>query len=281
LLPVTLNEHQFNEPENIKLDIYNSPLGERTPVLTVFNEDDFNNIVRVFCYKNEPQMIPKSMGAIFVNGINNWHRIEKLKSAFLAQNSIENWPVEFKNNIIPNHHLYKDKLVILSAKPYSGITHKKLGISESSWLKSSIEIRREHECAHLFTLEYYNHMAKNMHDELVADYVGISKVLGNFDKQWFYYFVGIANYPNYTINSRLENYLPENFTSDAFKAIMSIVHNAAFYIEGFDKSLGPIKNNIDWLNRIKTICETDLLDMCQSNAKSILLNKYKSIQQSE
>ena len=273
-LPIENFNIGFIEPDKIFLDIYLSRLGFKTPVIIVHNEQDFNHLINVFCYKNEPTEIPESMGAIFINGINNWQRINDIKTEYLKSNNLISWAEYFKNDIVIKPHLFKDKLIILSAKPYSGITNRLLGITESSWIKSSIEIRREHECAHLFTLANYHHMANNMHDEIIADYVGISKVLGNFDKKWFYYFIGIEHYPNYRKKSRLENYVPKNFNDESFNLLMTIVKKAAEALELFDLSLGPRKNNYDWVCRIKTICEIDLLTLSSDKGVSRLFERY-------
>ena len=63
---------------------------------------------------------PKFYGSIMVNGINNWNRIHQLKLDWLQENSSEG-ALAFKTD---SPYLFKDKLIILSTKGYSGIERK-------------------------------------------------------------------------------------------------------------------------------------------------------------
>ena len=199
-------ELKLKKSSVLKLEIYKSALVGSVPVLIVPNDEDFNSIICALSNKNEPQELPKSMGASFINGINNWDRIQRLKANWLKQNPTGNWSLYFKEHILPKPHLFKDKLMVLTTKVYSAIKSKTIGVSESAWKSSSLVLRREHECAHLFTLKQYGCMANNMHDEIIADYAGITKVVGQFNKEWFLHFVGLENYPKYRKGGRLENY---------------------------------------------------------------------------
>jgi len=160
---------QLNQPERIRLEIYETTMAGKVPIIIVPNTDDFNTIICALANKNEPKELPKSMGASFINGINNWHRIHKLKAEFLKNNALENWNEEFKKNILPNPHLFKDKIIILSTKNYSSVKSDVFGIAPNIWKDYSLKIRREHECAHLFTLKHYGCIANNMHDEIKND----------------------------------------------------------------------------------------------------------------
>ncbi len=217
------------------------------------------------------------MGALFINGISNWDRIHKLKANYMKENPLGNWNRAFKNDILPNPDLYKDKIIILSKKGYSGIKNEPLGISKKAWKKSSLIIRREHECAHLFTLQYYGCMANNIHDEIIADYAGITKVLGQFNKNWFLHFMGLENYPNYRTGGRLENYqVPVPLSKEAFNGLTVMVKKISDTISGFDKMLGKIKTSTDHLYRVKSICEVDMITMASSNGLDELIEKYNS-----
>ena len=70
--------------------------------MTVPNHEDFNTIVCALGNKNEPMVLPNSMGALFINGINNWNRIHQLKLNWLQENSSESWALAFKKQILPN-----------------------------------------------------------------------------------------------------------------------------------------------------------------------------------
>ncbi|QTE23303.1 DUF7005 family protein [Polaribacter cellanae] len=270
---------KLNQPKGLKLEIYKSALVGSVPVLIIPDDEDFNTLVCALSNKNEPKELTKSMGASFINGINNWDRIHQLKADWLQGNSTGNWSLYFKENILPKPHLFKDKLIILSTKEYSGIKSQSIGVSKSTWKLSSLIIRREHECAHLFTLKHYGVMANNMHDEIIADYAGITKVLGHFNKDWCLHFIGLENYPKYRNGARLENYQGKNKLSEqAFEGLKRIIKNVTESIFQFDNSLGKIQSATDQLHRIKSICEVDLITMASSKGKQKLMEKYNSKQ---
>lgn len=266
----------LNAPEKIELDIYNSKLVGKVPVLIVPNSEDFNSMICALCYKNEPELLSNSMGAIFINGINNWYRIEALKKYWKAKEPLESWENIFKNRVLPNPELFKDKLIILSTKPYSGVKAASVDVSTKSWEDLSVSIRKAHECAHLFTLKYYGSISKNIYDELIADYAGIVSSLKRFDKDWMLHFLGLENYPNYREGGRFQNYLNENLSETAINHLRSITVKAITNIDQFDKALGNIESSNDYLNRIKSLCETDLLSMAMnSGTKNMLKNYHK------
>lgn len=268
----------LNEPALVELAIYENNMIGKVPVIIVPNDDDFNTIISALTNKNEPQTLPKSMGASFINGINNWDRIHRLKRNWFTQNPTGNWNAYFKEHVLPNPHLFKDKLMVLSTKAYSGVKSETIGVSESDWKSSSLIIRRAHECAHLFTLQYYGCMAINMHDEIIADYAGITEVLGKFNKEWFLQFIGLEDYPVYRNGGRLQNYQgATELSKEAFDGLKIIVKKVTDTIFSFDTILGEITTSTDQLNRIKSICETDLITMASSEGVEKLIEKYNCI----
>lgn len=264
----------LQEPEHLQLEIHEGLAG-KIPILIVPNAEDFKQVVRALAHKNEPVALPDSMGALFIKGLNNWDRIYQLKREFLTKNSPLDWPATFKNNIIPQKELYQDQLIVLSKKPYSNVPSESMELSEREWLDISLNIRLYHECAHQFTLIHYKHIAKNLHDELIADYVGITGVLKEFNARWFLRFMGLENDPKYREGGRFENYIDkENKT--IFKIVRTILKEAAVNLEIFDKQLGKINNTEEQIKRLKCICETDLLTLSSDEGVSLLLKKYKS-----
>lgn len=268
---------ELYQPNDIALELYESSIADKIPVVTVPNHKDFNTIVCALGNKNEPMVLPNSMGALFINGINNWNRIHQLKLDWLQENSSESWALAFKKQILPNPYLFKDKLIILSTKGYSGIESENLGISKEEWKSLSLIIRKEHECAHLFTLQYYGYMANNIHDEIVADYAGITKALGQFNKDWFLRFMGLENYPKYREGGRLQNYqAPIQLTKEALDGLKVLVKKISETISSFDTILGSLTTSEDYLNRIKSICETDMITMASGVGLEKLLRNYDS-----
>ena len=268
---------ELNQPNKIYFEVYECSIVGKIPVIIVPNNEDFNTVICALSNKNEPKVLANSMGALFINGMNNWDRIHRLKSNWLEKNPFGNWNREFKTNILPNPHLFKDRFIILSTKGYSGIHSKIVGLSEEAWQSSSLIIRKEHECAHLFTLQYYGSMANNIHDEIIADYVGITKVLGQFNKDWFLRFMGLENFPKYRQGGRLQNYkVPIELSKDAFDGLKILVKKISKNISNFDEVLGKIKISEDYLNRIKSICETDMITMASNKGLDKLIEAYNS-----
>ena len=263
------------DPEGIEINIFESIAG-KVPVIKVPNNQDFKQIIQSLLYKNNPISIPNSMGAILINGINNWDRLHSLKQDWLANNPLENWNEEFVKNVLPNSGLFKDRIIILSTKPYSNVSASSLAISESEWKLYSYSIRLEHECTHLFTLKKYGSASNNLHDELIADYVGITKTIGYYNMDWMLAFMGLENYPIYRKGARLENYLGSSDLSfENFEKLTSIIKNAIKNIAGFDDELGKINSANDQIARIDALCKVSVLKIASENGKHLLLNKYK------
>lgn len=249
------------------------------PVLIAGNEEDFYLIVQALRFKNEPVALPKSMGAAMIRGLNNWDRLKVYENNWSLLHPFGDWKSHFFKNVLPDKGIYQDKLIVLSKKGYSGVSAKDLAIDEKKWAEISLEIRLQHEYAHYFTLRYFGHMANNMHDELVADYAGINKVLGKFSASWFLRFIGLHGYPNYQQGGRLENYIKKDeFSEEAFSVLCLILYKASFNIEKFDDFLGNCDNDLDRTMRLMCLCETDLLTLSGTEALSKLQSVYFLLQ---
>ena len=265
---------RLNNPKNITLKIGESIAG-KIPILTVPDQEDFIKILQCLIYKNNPKPVPQSMGAVLINGLNNWQKIANLKSDWSADHNVDNWSKEFYLNILPNYSLYKDKLIIISTKPYSNVSAKQLGLNESLWLSYSISIREEHECTHLYTLKKFGIASNNLHDELIADYIGIVKTIGKYNKSWMFMFMGLENYPKYRQGARLENYVPDDkLSKDDFIKLVEIVKMAIENISIFDESAGKLQSNIDQICRIDALCETSLEELSSTNGAALLIDNY-------
>lgn len=265
---------ELEDSKNISLEVHES-VGGKVPVLLVPNKEDFVKILQALIHKNNPTPIPSSMGAVLLNGLNNWKRLNILKNEWLKNNTFGDWNTEFSYNVMPNKSLYKDKLIILSAKPYSNVAASQLGLAEDLWISYSISIRKEHEFTHLYTLKKYGHATNNLHDELIADYIGIIKTIWNYNKVWMLTFMGLENYPHYREGARLENYVKESkLSADDFKQLITIIKNAIENIAVFDKSVGKIKSTKDQICRIHALCEISLIDLASGNGAELLIEIY-------
>lgn len=268
----------LKEESSLTLDIHEGLVGGM-PVLTVGNADDFYSVVRALRFKNEPVYLPQSMGAAMIQGLNNWDRLHAYREKWTLKNPFADWNAEFVKNVLPDKTIYQDKVIVLSRRGYSNIPGKDLGIDQEKWLDISSEIRLHHEYAHYFTLRYFGHMANNMHDELVADYAGINKVLGKFNASWFLHFVGLRDYPDYKQGGRLENYIRKDQCSEeSFSVLCTIVYRASVNVERFDELMGSCSNDRERSVRLLCLCQVDLLCLSGPYALSKLQSVYLALQ---
>lgn len=267
------NNLELNNPEGIEISIYESIAG-KVPVIKIPDNQDFIQIIQCLLHKNNPTFVPLSMGACLINGINNWDRLHTLQHNWIVNNPTGNWNEEFSKNVLSNPTLFKDKIVILSTKPYSNVPANILGFSEDIWKTYSYSIRLEHECTHLYTLKKYGFATNNLHDELIADYIGISKTIGIYNKEWMLTFMGLEDYPKYRKGARLENYLGNSDLSfNSFEKLTTIIKNAIENIAYFDNQLGKIDSDKDQMSRIDALCETSVLEIASENGTNLLIQK--------
>ncbi len=268
------NYQKLEDSKNIRFEVHESIAG-KIPVLIIPHKEDFAKIVQCLVYKNNPVTIPSSMGAVLLNGLNNSKRLDMIKKNWLQNNPSGDWNTEFLDNVMPNKSLYKDKMIILSTKPYSNVLGNKLGLTENLWNSYSVSIRREHEFTHLYILKKYGQAANNLHGELIADYIGIIKTTWNYDKMWMLTFMGLENYPQYREGARLENYVKDNkLSSDDFRQLIKIVKNAIENIAIFDKCIGKLRSTKDQMCRIDALCEIGLIDLASANGADLLIEIY-------
>jgi hypothetical protein len=266
----------LTKPEALELSIHESLAGH-VLVLSVYDDGDFKKVVQALAGRNEPISVPKSMGAAMISGVNNWNRIRQLKANWLAQHPGGDWSHQFRQHLMPHPALYQDKLIVLSRKPYSNVAAEEMELSPERWLDYSMIIRLEHECAHLFTLRYFGCMTNNMHDELLADYMGITRIAGNFRAAWFLRFVGLEAHPRYRSGARLENYLGEPpLSARAFSVLQKIVYEAAIQVERFDRSLGPPQSTVDRSRRLLSLAGLSLVHIAAKDGAEQLRQIYQA-----
>ena len=248
-------------PEQLQLSLYQTPAGA-IPVLLTRERRDFITLVQALAQRNEVRKIPDSMGACMVKGYNNWGRILAYKKQWQKDNSgnssEEAWTQEFKS-IMADKELYQDTFLILSDGYYSGISAQEMDFSGQEWKDLSLLIRREHEATHYFTQRVFASAKNHVLDEIIADYMGIVAANASYRADWFLYFMGLENYPQYRAGGRLQNYIVESaMSAGAFKVLQSVVKRAADNLEGFDKTIGKHE---DKARVIMALCRLSLLDM--------------------
>ena len=266
----------LDEPDALELFLHDGVAG-RIPVLVVPNTEDFQRVIQALGYKNEPVALPDSMGASMINGLNNWDRIQRLKEEWTNSTPSGNWQTYFRQHVLPHKALYQDRLIVLSKKPYSGVSAKKLGLDGEKWLENSLQIRLEHECAHYFTLKCLGGMYINMHDELLADYMGITQALGYFDSSWFLHFIGLEE-ETYRIGGRLENYTENTpLSAKSFTALQTIIRLASENLEQFSYDIQ--RENISHLRaaQLISLASFSLPQIALSGSVKKMVNHIKMI----
>lgn len=225
----------LEEPATLQLVIQPTPAG-RIPALIAPNRSDFESLLRALTRRNEPEPIPRSLGATIVAGYNNWDRIHRIKTTWQNQNAGGDWATEFRE-IVRRKHLYQDRFILLSAGPYSCVAAADVGLSTEEWLHTSMTLRLEHECTHYFTRRVFGSMRNSLHDELLADYFGIVAATGRFCAEWFLRFCGLEARGRYRQGGRMENYRGDPPLSDgAFAVLQSLIRSVARRLEAADSA---------------------------------------------
>ncbi|MBO6301987.1 MAG: hypothetical protein J6N15_06080 [Ruminiclostridium sp.] len=145
---------EFNSPETLKIEMYSSIAG-KIPVIYVRDTADFEQLVTNVAYKGVRPDNISTTGASFLSGKTT-------------------------------------RFIILSAKPYSNVPAAELGLpDEKEWEETSLLLRRGHECTHYFTKQTYGITNNILHDEVMADFMGIFEAFGFYKAEWFLRFMGI------------------------------------------------------------------------------------------
>lgn len=258
----------LSDLDGLELFLYPSIAG-RIPVLVTAHREDFKSVVRALCYRNEPQSLPDSMGAVLVRGLNNWDRVRQVQQAAALGQIKGDWRQQ--------RALYQDSIIVLSRIPYSNVPAQALQLTEEDWLEKSLKIRLAHECAHYYTLRQFGRMNVNMHDELIADYFGICAVRPHFSADWFLRFIGLEDYPVCRPAGRLHNYLgTPPLTTKARQILQTLLHQAAYNVAIFDEQIS-LEEDPQRMNRLTTLCSLSVPEMAAPNGVGRLLDNYHKL----
>ncbi|MSU36240.1 MAG: hypothetical protein EXS36_14320 [Pedosphaera sp.] len=228
----------LNRPAAVDLTVHAAIAG-MIPVIVVPDRDDFVALVRAFSERNEPAAVPDSMGACIVTGFNNWDRVQAYRERWEREQgdkaTEDAWADEF-GNLIPRKSLYQDRFVILSRGPYSAVSARDVGFDEDAWLDKSLILRREHELTHYFTYRMFGAMRNNVLDELIADFVALVRVFGQYRGDLARRFLGLESFPPYRQGGRLEYYRGRPPLSDAaFDVLTRLTHQSIHNLEIFSQ----------------------------------------------
>jgi hypothetical protein len=237
--PASLSEATglpLRHPERIELALHPSPAG-RVVVIIARDRLDFVALVRALGKRNEPAPVPDAQGALALSGYNNWSRLREHRELWERTDPASRaatWGEELAR-LQARPEIYQDRLVVLSDGPYSGVPAAAMGLPESAWREASLAIRRDHECAHLFTRRLLGSMRNRLLDELLADYAGIVAAAGRFRADWLLRFLGLEHLPRMRAGGRLEIYRGQPpLSNGAFRLLGEIAAAAAANCERFD-----------------------------------------------
>jgi len=253
---------KLEEPSDLKIYLYQTLAG-RIPVIETSNRNDFETLVRVFSYRNEPVHIPASMGACMIKGYNNWDRVAQYKLTCAGK-------FDF-NHMKAQKELYQDVFIIVTDSEYSGVPAEMLGLADKDWRQLSMVIRREHEATHYFTLRFLGSARNQLLDEFIADYMGIVAAVGRYRADWFMCFMGLENYPAFRPGGRLTNYLNNiDLSPEAFDCLKVYIKNAAENIEAigdkYDKSIIGVSSGQEKYEMLISLSKTNVVELASQGA---------------
>lgn len=209
----------FNSPETLKIKMFDSAAG-RIPIIYVRDTADFEQLVTNIAYKGVRPDNISTTGASFIHGKTT-------------------------------------RFIILSAKPYSNVPASELGLSDDAeWLEKSMLLRQNHECTHYFTKQTYGITNNILHDEIMADFIGIYDTFGFYKAEWFLRFMGII----VGSGGRLIFYT-KDLPRKVRKAVAELTENAAYSLEKWSLT-GGFKA-MATAERIKYMCKAGLDGMIQ------------------
>ena len=231
-------------PQGIKIYLHSTAAG-RIPVIECEADLDFICLLQSLAYRCEPYHVPDSRGATLVKNYNNWLRINIHRSSITG--SIPKDPA-----------LYRDYIVLLSHRNYSGIPPEMFGLESADWRQKSIILRCEHEAAHYMTERFYHSSKNEIHDEIIADFMGLTAAFGDYDPDKFLTFLGLDNYPKYRSGGRLEIYLQTG--GDNFGLLCETLQHAARNIAAYYSETG-----CERITMFHILCRTSVADMARGD----------------
>ncbi|CAM2006646.1 DUF7005 family protein [Acanthopleuribacter pedis] len=229
----------LRSPETLTLHLHQG-LGGAVPVITAPDRHDFTCLVRALAKRNEPKPLPDSMGAIMISGLANWARIHRFRENWEARHPDGDFADTGMPEMLQDKAHYCDRLIILGESPYSNVPADQLTLmgeplDQADWLRRSRLLRLEHEATHYAVLRLLGFMRTNLHDELLADFMGICAAAGSFQPTWFLTFLGLERAPVYREGGRFQNYCAD--LSQAARAVLAaLVVSAAEQVARFDRA---------------------------------------------
>ena len=197
-----------DEDELIYID---TPYGRLTCIY-LSCRDDFENFIRIMRYECEPVMIPASIGAMFITGINNQRKLEGHQKEYIkernrdAYNAFQYFIAKKKN--------CTDKIIVLSKGGYSGVDYKRTKYPLSRWYEISKKIRIYHEYTHFIYRNLFMEKRDIIREEIICDAMGLLYAISEYDTSLAKMFLGVEH-EKYTWGGRLESYIEKGSDIEA------------------------------------------------------------------
>ena len=235
-------EGPFARPDSIELTIAEHPAGA-LPVLSIADRDDFLRCYRALGTRGEPIDVPHGVHALYVSGLPNPGRLRALRGAWLeGGNDLAAWPAEMARLAALDRTWFHDRIVLVEPGGYGEVRDgwRRHVASEPAWLDASMAIRIEHEFAHHATHRLFGSHRLHLHDELIADFMGFSKVLGAFDAALFLEALGLPESHGAPVpdGARIRHYLGGLDEHD-LPALRRLLADAATNVERVAAALPP------------------------------------------
>lgn len=249
----------------------------RIPVLCAGSRADFIALIRAFTKKGEPELVPDSMGAIFINGYNNLRRFNQLKTTcFQSGESTSTW-AEMLPVLRQQKQLFQDRFIIVGPGPYSGVPAASLRLEEAEWDRLSLDIRLGHECAHYFTRRVLGSMQNNLLDELIADYCGLDTAIGRYPSRWVLLFLGLEDEQEYRPGGRMENYGgTTQLSSGSFRVLGRMVRAAVANLQRMNTATAKWRGAEAFrVASILTMAASTLEDLAAPQAWRVLVSRFR------
>lgn len=234
----------WTAPEKIRVFMHDCGAG-LLPVIHTGTHADFVILLQAIVHRNEPAPVPSSMGSSFINGYCNRGRYLRIREALAL------------GVLAPearNPQLWKDKLLLLTSGPYSGVAASAFGLNNAAWIERSTALRIHHEACHYINRRLFPKLKFGLQDELIADFAGLMETTGSFRAADFLLFMGLENFPEYRSGGRLENYPRElGGSTEAAQAVRLMLVEAARHLEAFFKSWDSVRYLINKLRVLATL----------------------------
>jgi len=195
----------FRCPAEIELTAADTPAG-RAEIVYLPDRADFLHAYQALAYRCEPTPIPDSVGAVTLNGLINWEKINTHRDEYLAAGGTD-WDAEF-SRFTADKKNYRDGIILLSGGDYSSVPASELGLPAAEWKRLSYAIRKYHELTHFVCRALYPEDIDALRDEVIADSIGLLAAFGAYDAALARRFLGVQG-GVFREGGRLSHYVKE------------------------------------------------------------------------